>query len=237
MYLSERIALSACDSIGWGFKNGPRRNQPHAPGPEHPTGGRETRGTANNSHHPSRERAGLPGPARLRFEHRAGKTSAFSTGSNDQWSPQLPGWPPSTVPEPARSWAFTPNAFGLYAMEGNVAEMVNDQYDDGCYTTLTDPINFDPQGPKYQDDRTVRGGSFLSASVADGVASFTAYARTSSRFVAPSSVGPRVARDIAPNIVLTGISKPRCLAAAATTTGTAAAARRAAGSSPRTRPM
>ena len=122
-------------------------------------------------------------------------------------------------------------------MEGNVAEMVNDQYDDGCYTTLTDPINFDPQGPKYQDDRTVRGGSFLSASVADGVASFTAYARTSSRFVAPSSVGPRVARDIAPNIVLTGISKPRCLAAAATTTGTAAAARRAAGSSPRTRPM
>jgi len=155
----------------------------------------------------------LPTEAEWEFAYRAGKTTAYSTGSNSPWDPPLPGWPVwSPVPQPVRAYEFTRNAFGLYAMEGNVAEMVNDQYDADYYATLTNPINFDPQGPKYQGDRVVRGGSFLSPQFGGGSDDFTAYARRSSLSVPPQSVGLRVARDIAQNIVLTGISEPRGLA-------------------------
>jgi formylglycine-generating enzyme required for sulfatase activity len=54
--------------------------------------------------------------------------------------------------------AFSPNAFGLHDLAGNVAEWCLDSYDAKYYTLS---IGRDPPGPPFGLQRVIRGGSWL----------------------------------------------------------------------------
>ena len=102
----------------------------------------------------------------------------------------------STNSGTARVGTYEPNAWGLYDMLGNVAEMCLDCY--GSYTNFTDEISVDPLGPKFCGTvphdtypamhRVIRGGSYQSTA---------AGCRTSSRareqiWTSSSSTGARM---------------------------------------------
>ena len=53
--------------------------------------------------------------------------------------------------------SYKPNAFGLYDMHGNVAEMVADWYSRSYYSSSP---AIDPKGPEQGADRVVLGGSW-----------------------------------------------------------------------------
>ena len=56
--------------------------------------------------------------------------------------------------------SYPPNRFGLYDMEGNVMEWVQDHYDRNYYETS--PIN-DPQGPSTGTSRINKGGNWFAS--------------------------------------------------------------------------
>ena len=108
--------------------------------------------------------AKLPTEAQWEYACRAGSQTAYSWGDQDHAGkmqcrtqgidsakPQKQG----TVPV----GSFTPNAWGLYDMHGNVAEWVADPFDPEYY--LTSPAN-DPTGPAAGADRVLRGGGWSS---------------------------------------------------------------------------
>jgi formylglycine-generating enzyme required for sulfatase activity len=53
--------------------------------------------------------------------------------------------------------AFAPNGFGLFDMEGNVAEWCSDWHDERYYAEAAE----DPRGPGTGEQRVVRGGSWV----------------------------------------------------------------------------
>jgi sulfatase modifying factor 1 len=97
---------------------------------------------------------------------------------------------------------FAPNGFGLFDMEGNVAEWCSDWYDAGAYVAsranqsdspgLEEIV--DPKGPAIGEKRVVRGGSWVDD---------TSFLRVSRRYWDPPSthmsfIGLRCVRDTAP---------------------------------------
>ena len=77
-------------------------------------------------------------------------------------NPVLPGYSDEYV-SVAPVGRFSPNAFGLYDMTGNVSEWTND-----AYSSYVDPTPVtDPLGPASTGRHTVRGSSWRSATISE----------------------------------------------------------------------
>ena len=100
----------------------------------------------------------LPNEAEWEFACRAGTTTAFNNGSNDDntvanvaWYVENSGGQTHAVGNKAA------NALGFYDMTGNVWEWVNDWYDSSYYS-MSPSTN--PGGPVSGTTRVLRGGSW-----------------------------------------------------------------------------
>ena len=100
----------------------------------------------------------LPSEAEWEFACRAGTTTAFNNGSNDDntaanvaWYVENSGGQTHAVGNKAA------NALGFYDMTGNVWEWVNDWYDSSYYS-MSPSTN--PGGPVSGTTRVLRGGSW-----------------------------------------------------------------------------
>jgi len=88
------------------------------------------------------------------------------------------------APAPVKS--YTPNAWGLYDMHGNVWEWCQDWYGEYARTAVTDPV-----GPEKGTEKVRRGGSWVGERALCRSAN-RAYAHPGSRFY---STGFRVVRE------------------------------------------
>ena len=140
----------------------------------------------------------LPTEAEWEYACRAGTTSAYSFG--DKITPKDANIFESKIDKPVVVGSYKPNAFGLYDMHGNVWEWCEDwngYYPKGSVT--------DPKGPKPQNRRVSRGGSFYHNLL---------YARSSSRDGnSPSDtnhkLGFRLARTAEPEPEPAGVTKAK----------------------------
>jgi formylglycine-generating enzyme required for sulfatase activity len=106
----------------------------------------------------------LPTEAEWEYACRGNTTSAFSTGAclnntqaNYRWDLPLTGCNNTSTAYPNQTQAtnsYSPNAFGLYNMHGNVWEWCSDFY--GTYSTTAQT---NPTGASSGSYRVVRGGS------------------------------------------------------------------------------
>jgi formylglycine-generating enzyme required for sulfatase activity/tRNA A-37 threonylcarbamoyl transferase component Bud32 len=104
----------------------------------------------------------LPPEAQWEYSARAGTQTRFHWGNQDDcskanygnspWSSGCKGINPGKT---IRGGSFTPNAWGLYNMHGNVYEWVQDWYSDYPSVSVTDPT-----GPSSGSYRVFRGGSW-----------------------------------------------------------------------------
>jgi formylglycine-generating enzyme required for sulfatase activity len=107
----------------------------------------------------------LPTEAEWEYACRGNTTTAFSTGAclnntqaNYRWNYPLTGCSNTSTAYPNQTQAvnsYSPNAYGLYNMHGNVWEWCADWY--GDYTTAAQT---NPTGPSTGTSRVVRGGSW-----------------------------------------------------------------------------
>ena len=110
---------------------------------------------------------GLPTEAEWEYACRAGTTTPFHTGetiSTDQAnydgnSTYGSGGKGVYRQKTTAVGSFTPNAWGLYDMHGNVGEWCADWYDEDYYESS--PAD-DPRGPENGHSRVLRGGAWLS---------------------------------------------------------------------------
>ena len=107
----------------------------------------------------------LPTEAEWEYACRAGTTTPFLTGNNlttqqanyDGNSPYNGNKKGAYLQHTQPVCSYTPNAWGLYDMHGNVWEWCKDLYDKDFYNNS--PAS-NPQGPLSGWDRVVRGGSW-----------------------------------------------------------------------------
>jgi formylglycine-generating enzyme required for sulfatase activity len=130
----------------------------------------------------------LPTEAEWEYACRAGTTTAYSTGSNDDSLVDTAAWRQSNSVQQTRPVGLLlANRLGFHDMHGNVWEWVNDWY--GSYSAGS---QVNPTGPAVGTYRVLRGGSWLD--LADQV-------RSSYRNIvelpgnSSSNIGFRVARN------------------------------------------
>ncbi|MEL5894116.1 SUMF1/EgtB/PvdO family nonheme iron enzyme [Bacteroides sp. GD17] len=104
--------------------------------------------------------ASLPTEAQWEYACRAGSTTAYPGGDDEEHGLGDYGWysfNSGNIAHPVGT--KKPNAWGLYDMHGNVSEWCADWYDNDYGSTPGAPAT-DPAGPDTGSDRTVRNGSF-----------------------------------------------------------------------------
>ena len=139
----------------------------------------------------------LPTEAEWQYACRAGTTTPFHFGeslSSDQANinGNFPYGGAERGPFLSRTCnvgSYAPNAFGLYDMHGNIAELTADSY--GRYYYKDSP-GVDPQGPEKGNDKVVLGGSWGT----DAARCRCAFRRSNATSGAAYFFGFRVACDV-----------------------------------------
>ena len=141
----------------------------------------------------------LPMEAQWEYACRAGTTTALNSGKGldvvwTNWRAMTPefdeiGWCATNALMVTQEVGLKkPNAFGLYDMHGNVAELCLDWHE--AYPDSPDPL-VDPKGPNGGGTRVARGGScndpaaWCRSAFREGRVYYTANAYTGFRFVCP----------------------------------------------------
>ncbi|HND53337.1 MAG TPA: formylglycine-generating enzyme family protein [Pirellulaceae bacterium] len=108
----------------------------------------------------------MPTEAEWEFACRAGTTSQYWTGDDDE-SFCLAAWvKPNSSDRPHPVGRLRANPFGLFDMHGNVVEWVVDRWDSNCYADAPESGDVDPfRGYGSEANATIRGGHFGSVPI------------------------------------------------------------------------
>ena len=102
----------------------------------------------------------LPTEAQWEYACRAGTTTRFSFGDNDDELRNYGNYGEDGCDDgfnrTAPVGSFKPNGFGLYDMHGNVCEWTSD-FSSGTYSNAKD---IDPTGPEREPSHVIRGGAW-----------------------------------------------------------------------------
>ena len=113
----------------------------------------------------------LPTEAEWEYLCRAGTQSIYSFGNSlNGYEENVDGnYPLGTstkgkyLKRPTTVGSYSPNAFGLYDVHGNVSEWCFDVFDESVYGSRSG-LAVDPVSESGSEDRVVRGGSWLGPS-------------------------------------------------------------------------
>ena len=97
----------------------------------------------------------LPSEAEWEYACRAGTMTNYSFG--DKITPKDANYGHSNIKKTVEVGSYTPNAFGLYDMHGNVHEWCEDRWSRYKEGAVTDPKG---SAKETEQDRVVRGGDF-----------------------------------------------------------------------------
>ncbi|MFA6572321.1 MAG: SUMF1/EgtB/PvdO family nonheme iron enzyme, partial [Bacteroidota bacterium] len=136
----------------------------------------------------------LPTEAEWEYACRAGSTGKYGNLGGASGSLSKLGWTSTNADNHPHSYGTKePNDWGIYDMHGNVYEWCWDWFDSEFYKNRSNP-DIDPQGPATSDtkERTIRGGSYLSAANLATCANREALSQTSGNF----DLGFRIVRQV-----------------------------------------
>lgn len=103
----------------------------------------------------------LPTEAEWEYACRAGSTSKYFFGDNQNDLPQYAWYNNNSKDAYHKVGQLKPNAFGLYDMLGNVSEWVMDQYDEKYFTKMNDGDTDPELKPTSRHPRLLKGGSYV----------------------------------------------------------------------------